>query len=242
MSSVETTSPFPETRWTLILRARSSVGGQEAEAALNELCTAYWQPLYMYLRRLGLDPEHAQDTVQGFLGHLLRSQGLERAEAPRGRFRNYLITALRNYLVSEHRRVHAAKRAGTAEHIPLDAQPAESVFLALLSETPSPEAAFDRQWAQTIWTQALARLRAEHQRRGRLPVFETLAPHLTDAAGESHTALAGQLGLSTNGVAIQLFRMRRRLRELVLEEIETTVGSDADLQQELAHFLSLWAP
>jgi RNA polymerase sigma-70 factor (ECF subfamily) len=235
------TGVFPDTRWSLILRLRVPGDGGSADLALNELCRIYWQPLYAFLRRSGHDPEPAKDVVQGFLAQLLANKGFARPGPPEGRFRQFLLGALRNYLISEARKQAAIKRGGGVDMVPLDAELAEEVFQTQAAEPLSPEAAFDRQWAQTVWTQALRRLREEQQARGKAQLFDLLKPCLVEELRQNHAAVAAATGLSGAGVALVLHRLRRRLRELVIEELAQTVGAHADLDDELNYFLSIWS-
>jgi RNA polymerase sigma-70 factor (ECF subfamily) len=231
---------FPDTRWSLILQLRMPKDKESVAEALNELCRAYWQPLYIYLRRSGREAEAAKDSVQGFLAYFLSKRGFERIGPTDGRFRHFLLGALRNYLVSEARKEQAVKRGGEADVVPLDVEQAEEVFRAEAAESLSAEAAFDRQWAQTVWTQALRRLRQEQVLRGKEQAFEALKPYLAEEAKRGNAHVAAQAGLSPSAVAVAVHRLRRRLRELVLEELAQTVGTKSDLDNELNYFLSIW--
>jgi len=240
MAVIEQAAVFPETRWSLILRVRGPDGGADSETALNELCRTYWQPLYAYLRRGGNDAEAAKDLVQGFLAHLLGKDGFVRERSTQGRFRYFLLAALRNYLVSEARKENAARRGGGVDVVPLDLEQAEALFQIQAAEPFTPEADFDRHWAQTVWTRALQRLREEQRSRGKEALFDALKPGLVDDLRPRHTEVAASLGLSPTAVALALHRLRRRLKELVIAELAQTVGSHADLDDEITYFLSLW--
>jgi RNA polymerase sigma-70 factor (ECF subfamily) len=241
MADVVQPASFPETRWSLILRVRARGDQTLAAQALNDLCQAYWQPLYIYLRRSGLAPEAAEDIVQGFLAQMLSNDSFERVAPAKGRFRHFLLATLRNYLISQARRDGALKRGGEAHLVPLNVAQAEELFQVQASESLSPEVAFDRQWAQTVWTRALQQLRAELARRGKERMFDVLKVHLTEEPGHNHDALAAQLGVAPGFVALTLHRLRRRLRELVMDELAETVGEDGDLREELEYFLSIWS-
>jgi DNA-directed RNA polymerase specialized sigma24 family protein len=241
VESVQQVGVFPDTRWSLILRLRAPEGAPSAEQALNELCQIYWQPLYAFLRRSGHDPEVSKDLVQGFLTHLLSNRGFARVGPTDCRFRQFLLGALRNFLISEARRQGAAKRGGGVDVVSLDVEQAEQIFQTLADDSLSPAAAFDRQWAQSVWTRALQRLREEQAGRGKMQLFETLKPCLTEAPGQNHAAEAQATGLSPAAVALAVHRLRRRLREMVIDELSQTVGAHADLDAELNYFLSIWS-
>ncbi len=231
---------FPATQWSVILAAGRGASAN-SRAALEVLCRSYWTPLYGFARREGYSPEAAQDLVQGFLARLLEREDLSRIGPNQGRFRSYLLAGLRNYLVAEIRREQAQKRGGGAACIPLEAEEAEPLIRGVLANTPSPEAAFDRRWAETILERALARLQDEHGSRGKQGQFDALKTCLAGFDGLDYEALGKSLNMSAGAVAVTVHRMRQRLRELVRHEVAQTVGSEADLQEELRHLLTLWS-
>jgi len=231
---------FPATQWSLVLTAGRG-GTERSRAALEALCRAYWTPLYSYARREGHPPEVAQDLVQGFLARFLERDDLSRVGPEQGRFRSYLLAGLRNYLVAELRRERALKRGGGAVCISLQAEEAEAWVQGVISDTASPESAFDRRWAETILERALATLRDEHVARGKEHHFEALKACLAGGDGLDYAALGASVGLSQGAVAVAVHRMRHRLRELVRQEVAQTVGSESDLQEELRHLLTLWS-
>jgi RNA polymerase sigma factor (sigma-70 family) len=241
MGATQPAQVFPETRWSLILRRPGARDGVGSQTALNELCRMYWQPLYGYLRRSGNQAEAAKDLVQGFLTHLLSRDGLARDHRTQCRFRYFLLASLRNYLVSEGRKQHAVKRGGGVDLVQLDLEQAEVVFQTQAAEPFTPEAGFDRQWAQTVWTRALQRLREEQRARGKERLFDALKPGLVDDLHPRHPEVAAALGLTAAAVALILHRLRRRLKALVIDELAQTVGSHGDLDDELNYFLSLWS-
>jgi RNA polymerase sigma-70 factor (ECF subfamily) len=241
MALTQQVEVFPETRWSLILRRPGPESGVSSETALNELCQMYWQPLYAYLRRSGNDGETAKDLVQAFLAHLLSKHGFQRTSPTQSRFRYFLMGALRNYLVSEGRKQNAAKRGGRVDRVPLDVEKAEEVFQTQAAEALTAQAAFDRQWAQTAWTRALQRLREEQRARGKERLFEALKPGLTEDFRPRHSEVASALKLPATTVALAVHRLRRRLKELVIDELSQTVGTHGDLDDELAYFLSIWS-
>jgi DNA-directed RNA polymerase specialized sigma24 family protein len=232
---------FPDTRWSLIIRLRTPESRESATEVLNELCEAYWQPLYAYLRRSGQDVESAKDIVQGFLAHFLSRSGFEQVGPATGRFRHFLLGSLRNYVVSQARKDAALKRGGQVEVVPLDLEQAEEMFETLGPVALTPEAAFDRQWAQTVWSRAFQRLREEQRTRGKEQLFEALRPALTEDFREKSSDLVAATGLSSSTIAVGVHRLRRRLRQLVIDELSQTVGAHGDLEEELDYFLSMWS-
>lgn len=228
---------FPLTRWSLVLEVRGDPA--RSRAALETLLRLYWPPLYAYLLADGQTPEDARDLVQGYLARLLERADLARVQPGQGRFRSYLLAGLRHYLVSEIRRETAVKR-GAGAVVSLDTEEAAASLAERPAPGAGPEVVYDRQWARLILQQAFDRLRREQAAQGKQTQFEILAPALAGAGEEGHAALAGRLGLSPGAVALAVHRLRQRLRELVRYEVSQTVGSAADLEDELRYLLAVW--
>jgi len=219
---------FPTTRWSLILGSRQ--GAEARREALEALFAAYWKPLYFYLRRKGLRVEAAEDAVQGLFAQLLERDFLERLDPARGRFRSYLKTAADHYLVNLHEKDAALKRGGDLRFVSLDVVLAER---DLPGAPERPDDAYDREWALEVMERALARLRRDFEdgtRRGRVDVvlrFFSLesAPPYAEAAAAS--------GMSVSQFKAALHRARRRFREILREEVASTVDDPTQAEAEL---------
>lgn len=225
---------FPVTRWTIVSMARSA-DDAAARQALEELCGAYWYPLYGFARRRGLPPEDAEDAVQAFFLKLLEQGSLGRVDRERGRLRSYLLGALSNFLAQRWRNESTAKRGGGVKPIAIDRGWAEE-RLAAGAGSGAETADFDREWAYALIDRVFERLRHFHESRGRGTVFAALKGGLLgDGDYGDEAALATRLGLTGAGVRSAVFQMRQRFRRYVEEEIRDTVDSDADFREELAH-------
>lgn len=229
---------FPATQWSLVLQAGSRTEG--SREALEKLARAYWTPLYAYLRRDGHDPHGAEDLLQGFFARLLAREDLASVAPAQGKFRSYLLAGLRNHLVSEARREQAQKRGGRHETVALDTGEPERELAGSVAPPVTPEAEFDRRWARTVLERALEQLRAEHAGRGRAALYETLKPGLVGDLDHDYAQLGQAAGLSAGAVAVAVHRLRQRLRELVRLEVMQTVGTAAELEDELRHLLRVW--
>ncbi len=229
---------FPTTHWTVIIGS----GGQslESDAALEELCRAYWHPLYAFVRRSGIRPHDAQDLVQGFIHRLIERRDLATLSPDKGRFRTYLLTALRNYVIKQAEHQKAAKRGGGRPLLSLDADEAERFTLPDLS-AESPEVAFDRQWAKTVLRRGLERLRSEFIARNKEPLFEALLPCLEGVEAKEYEGLEAKLGMKKGAIAVTVHRMRGRLQELLRAEVLQTVGSGPEAEKELLELLETLA-
>ena len=228
---------FPSTLWALVLDAGASAGNSPA---LEDLCRAYWPPLYSFLRRQGRSPHDAEDLVQGFLARLLAREDLAGVGPEKGRFRTFLLTSLRNFTIKQALRDKALKRGGGQIPIPINAEEAERLCGPDLTAN-SPEAAFDRAFAQAAVTRAFAALRAEHRARGKEEFFATLSPFLDGAEPEGYEAAAAKLGIAPGTVAVTVHRMRGRLRELLRAEVRQLCNSAAEEEQEMKYLLEVWS-
>lgn len=238
--------PFPQsftsTHWSVVLRAGRGTDSERL-AALDVLCRTYWYPLYAFLRRSGREPADAEDLVQGFFARLLDGSLLGNlTPAGKGRFRSVLLTALKNYATDVHRAAASAKRGGHTEQIPLDAAMAEEQWHMQADVASSPDQTYDRAWAAATLAAAGARLRAEHERAGKLPLFDALWPRLSGsgiAAGNEDVARA--LGLSPGAVATAATRLRERYAEAIRAEISQCVETEAEVDEEIRHLLALFS-
>ncbi len=230
--SVRPSAAFPTTRWTLIASAGSPAGSQRDEALL-ELCRAYWQPVYWFIRRCGHPADSAQDLAQDFFLWLLEKPFLERAEPDRARFRSYLLGGLKHFLSDEADRRRALKRGGPGL-VPMTIEDAEERHWRNLRDTETPETVFDRQYALTIVNRATKELRTEMARQGKEEVFIKLQGCLTGAADQvPYAELAAQLGTTEGAVRVTIHRLRRRCRDLIRAEIANLVLDPADVDAEL---------
>ena len=231
---------FETTHWSLVLKAKDdrAPGGI---AALEKLCRAYWQPLYSHARRRGYSPADAQDLTQEFFSRLIARNALEGVNPTAGRFRSFLLASLDHLMANEADKAQTLKRGGGHRFISLDGEEAESRFARETAgrADDSPEKAFDRGWALTVLERALARLREEMTAAGKRSQFDRLKVFLSDVAREGdYAALADPLGLDSGGVAVAVHRLRKRYREIVCSEIAQTVGTEAEVNDEMRHLFA----
>lgn len=225
---------FATTQWSVVVRAGARDDAQ-SRAALAELCRRYWYPLYAYVRRRTPDSHAAQDLTQDFFARLLE-QNLPATAAPeRGKFRAYLLTALRNFLANAHERSTAEKRGGGRAPLALDFEAGESRWSAGPIDGDTPERVFEREWAVALLDAVLNRLRAEYVEASDERTFDLLQPTLVGGAGEgsSFAKLAAELGLSESATRQAASRFRRRYRELLHAEVAATLDDRMDVDAEI---------
>jgi RNA polymerase sigma-70 factor (ECF subfamily) len=224
---------FNTTHWSVVLLAGQAEGSQ-AEAALENLCRAYWYPLYAYVRRQGHPPHDAQDLTQEFFARLLEKKYLRFAAQERGRFRSFLLKSLQHFLVNEWVRGQAQKRGGGRKVLSLDDEVAERNYLQEPADQLAPESLYDKRWAVTVLDRAMERLSADYAAAGKRELFGQLkCLLLAEGSGESYRKLAGPLGLSEGAVKVAVHRLRHRFREVVRAEIVQTVATPAEVDEEL---------
>lgn len=210
----------------------------QAGAALENLCQAYWYPLYAFVRRLGRSPHDAQDLVQSFFAACIEKNYLAGASQEKGRFRSFLLLALKRFLANEWDKARAQKRGGKQTALSLDSLTAEERYALEPVERLSPDKLFDRRWAMTVLENVLKRLREEQADSGRIVAFEQLKECLTSSGrGTPYAELAARLGVSEAAVKVSVHRLRQRYRKILEEEIANTVASPSDIQEERRHLL-----
>jgi RNA polymerase sigma-70 factor (ECF subfamily) len=232
---------FVTTCWTEVLLA----GEQEspgARAALEHLCQLYWYPIYAFIRHQVNDPHEAEDHTQEFFRLLIEKNYLGAVDRERGRFRSFLLVAVKRFLINAHKHATRQKRGGGQTHLSLDLEQAEHHFQAELATQLSPEEIFDRRWARTVLDQATAQLQAEHATAGKMELFAVLGGFLTDESRfGDYSEAAKKLGLTPSAVAVAVHRLRQRFRQLLREAVKPTVADPAEVDEEMKHLVSLAA-
>jgi RNA polymerase sigma factor (sigma-70 family) len=230
---------MPTTRWTLVEAAGSDASSCDRRKALEILSQDYWRPIYTFIRKWGHQPEDAEDLTQSFLISFIERNSFDGAAAENGKFRTWLLASLKNYLLSDKRDRNRLKRGGGATHLSIDRDLGESWLESCQADGHSPESIFEQQWAASILERALARLEALCKRDGREHQFEVLMPLIagTEERG-GYTPAAQALNLTEGSTRSAVFRLRKRLRALVRDEVAATVASKEDLDEEIEQFFS----
>ena len=206
----------------------------QADRALEELCRTYWFPLYAYVRRRGHNKQDAEDLVQAFFARFLEKNHLAGLDSERGRFRAFLLASLKHFLANEWDKARAQKRGGGAAHLSLDWQTADTKFQVAATNEPSPEQAFDREWALALLAKVIERLQKECAADGKAKLFAQLKIFLM--AGNRETAqseIAQTLGLEAGAVRVAIHRLRKRYRVLLREEIAQTLTDESQVAAEM---------
>ncbi len=236
---------FASTRWTIVLDAgESQTPPDEALSALSELCRIYWRPIFLFLRRQGSNPDDAQDLTQGFFAHLIESRAYARADPEKGRFRSFLLGALKHFVA--HARAHdrRQKRGGGMILGQLDtAAIAEADARAASLQTWSAERVYEREWAETLLRQALDRLAEECALAGKDELFKQLNSHLSvsSEAAVPYEEMSLRLGRPITTLRSDVARLRSRYRAILREEVGGTVAKASEVDAELRHLCEVLA-
>jgi DNA-directed RNA polymerase specialized sigma24 family protein len=211
---------FHTTNWSLILAA-AAPGNQENDA-LADLCAQYWPPVQAFIRREGHGAADADDLTQGFFARLLEKGYVAQADRARGRFRSFLLAAVKHFLANERERAAAQKRGGTLEHVPVDHEDAEGAL--------TPEQAFHRRWALHVIDRVLERVKEE----GPAGQLERLLPFVTGEADRGDYAdVAAATGTSEGALRVAVHRLRGRFRHHLREIVAATVADAHQVDDEI---------
>jgi len=220
---------FATTRWTIVRDAGASAG-----EALETLCSAYWFPIYAYVRRHGFSKEDAEDLTQAFFAKLLERRDFTGLKQENGRFRAFLLAALKHFLANERDRVGRLKRGGNITHLSLDWQSADTQFQIADGGQVPPDAAYDREWALALLERVVVRLGDEFSAEGKAERFSRMKPFLTMGKGEVPYATAAKdLLMDEGALRVAVHRLRKRYRELLREEIAHTLSDPAMVEEEM---------
>jgi RNA polymerase sigma-70 factor (ECF subfamily) len=227
---------FHTTRWTRVRLAKEE--SEDGRRALADLCAAYYEPVVAFLNRELRDADAAREMGHGFFAEMLAGGTIAAAERDRGRFRSYLLGAVKHFLAHQRQAARRLKRGGGVAPVPLDDDAGGPVEIAdpnLLT----PDAAFDRQWALTTISRALEMVRRECEEEGRGDFFQRLKPWLTgDAQHGDQGAVADACGMSAAALKMAISRLRRRFRDCLRAEVAGTLDDegliDAEMQELFA--------
>lgn len=230
---------FTTTHWSVVLKAGDGASPLAA-AALEQLCRHYWFPLYVYVRRQGFVPTDAEDLTQGFFHQLIEKEFLKDVDPNKGRFRSFLLAAIKHYVLNQRKHAGRLKRGGDQFMVPFDPNEAETRFRAEPATGSTAERAFDRRWAMTVMELGLQRLGDEYLEAGKEQLFQVLKKFISaEAVPGEYGELAPGLGLTKNAVGVAVHRLRQRYGELIRVEIANTVAQPLEIEEEMRYLLGL---
>ncbi len=231
---------FVTTHWSLVGAAKPDEASQtRAREALEELCRAYWYPLYAFVRSRGYSAVDAQDLTQAFFARIIETCGFAFADRERGRFRSYLLGAMKHFLANEWHRTQTQKRGGQVRFIEWDALDLEARYAEASEQSDNPELIFDREWALQTIAGALQALRDEMAKAGKSEQFDALKGSLSGQEESPRDQIAACLDMSEDAVKVAVHRLRQRYRKLLRAAIAETVSNEADLNDEMRYLVAV---
>jgi RNA polymerase sigma-70 factor (ECF subfamily) len=202
--------------------------------ALADLCQGYWQPVYAFIRRNGHPPDEAQDLTQAFFAEFLEKNYVRNADRNRGRFRSFLLSAVKHFLSHQRDRAQAQKRGGGQTHLSIDAGSAETWYAPAAVDNLTPESLFERRWALSVLERVLAKLKTGFEQTHPAVDFNRLMTFLNgDSNDDRYEDWANETGASPGSLRNTVYRMRKKYRELLRAEIAETVADPAENEDEI---------
>lgn len=211
-------------------------GLPEREQALELLCSRYWHPLYAFIRRRGFTVEQAEDLTQEFFARLLAAKSLEDVSPERGKFRAFLLAALKNFLANEWDRSRRLKRGGGEPVLSLDLVEGEAWLASDHSPAGTEDAFFDRHWAKAFTAAVMHSLKRQAREDGALDRFEALKVFLaSEPSANTYEDVAARLGMNVPAVKSAIHRLRRQYGQMVRDEMAATLVNEADVEAEIRY-------
>jgi RNA polymerase sigma factor (sigma-70 family) len=238
---------FPATQCAVIA-ATASPDPQVREQALAMLVTAYWKPVYKYIRiKWKASNEDAKDLTQAFFTRTLEKDFFERYDPVRARFRTYLRTCLDGFVANERKAAGRIKRGGAMQQLALDFEEAEDE-VRLYGRPPATDLDefFHQEWVRHVLGLAVDELRRQCQAAGKavhFALFERYdleGPQIPEKL--TYAKLGEQFALSTSEVTNYLACARRQFRSLVLDMLRASTGNEEEFRAEAARLLGGTGP
>jgi RNA polymerase sigma factor (sigma-70 family) len=239
MKEFRANDEFETTHWSLVVSSREK-DSEIRRDSLGELCEAYWYPLFAYLRRKGHSPEQAADYVQSFFLELIDKEFLDAVSPEKGHFRWFLMSAIQRYVAKQIAKQSAQKRGGNRQFFSLNVDDAEQRYQLEPVNGWSAEKLYDRRWAMAVLQQALDRLQAEQEKKGKLELYLALQPTLSGVSMtlDQYTEIGARFGILAGAVKVAALRLRQKYRDTIRDIVAQTVVESAEVADELNELLS----
>ncbi len=240
MSLSSADSAFHSTRWTLVLRSRGDE--PEARTALGELCEVYWAPVFRFLRSEGRSEDDSRELAQEFFARLLARGGFDGADPAKGRFRSYLLGALKHFLAERRRNEGREKRGGGAVIESIEAGGTETCPGLQIHDSSAtvPDSYFDREWALAVMDRGLVIVQAAYRESGKEAQFEILKAWLIgDAESLPQVEAAKELNMTPGAIKVAIHRLRQAFGDAIRAEIAQTVSDTDEIAGELRYLIEV---
>lgn len=233
-------SGFHTTRWTVVLAAREASASPASSDAVATLYAKYWYPIYAFIRRKGSTSHEAEDLTQEFFCRVSQRNWLENVHPAKGKFRSFLLVCVKHFLANERDKALAQRRGGGCHVVPLEREDAETRYSLEPADPLTPEMLFERRWVFELLEKTIQSLRLEYAQTNRLDLFEELQCFLPGGKeGCSRAEVARKRGLSANALDVAIHRLRQRFGVLLRQKVAETVSSEAEVDEEIRHLMSI---
>ena len=231
---------FTTTHWSVVLEAKSD-NTTHATVALGKLCRTYWEPIHTYISSYREHRSEAEDLTQQFFARFLEKEHYKLANRERGRFRSFLLTAVKHFLINERERASALKRGRGVTPVSLDEEvPGEDRPRIELAHERTADQAYEYSWALALLSHVRSRLESEFRDAGNLQRFAVLENFLPGQETDlTYAQAAVQAGVPEGTIKSDVHRLKKRYRELLREEVAHTVTCPAEIDEELRHLVTV---
>jgi RNA polymerase sigma-70 factor (ECF subfamily) len=232
---------FLTTQWSLI----EVVGGDDEDrdrVLIGALLQRYWKPVYCFLRRRGYGNEEAKDLTQSFFHEVVLGRHLiQRADRSKGRFRCFLLVALRNYVAATREKDCAQKRMPGGTLIPLEMADESRLSTACMELTP--EDSFNYVWVSALFEHVLQEVKNACYEDGKTVHWHlfrdrVLGPIMDAVDPPTLNDLCHKYGIKDPTAASNMVvTVKRRFRTVIRTHLRTLVSSDDEVDCELAEIM-----
>ena len=197
--------------------------------------------MYAYIRSRGYSDADAKDFTQGFFERLLRLNGLAKADPRHGRLRSYLLSSVKNFLISQHEHAASQKRGGNVVITSFDEEWAGNAFATEPVDEMTPDRLYQRRWALTVLEFAFELLREEYVADGKMEQYDRLRPMLgfTAECERNYADVSAQMGVPVSTLKVHVHRLRQRWKEILREQVALTLAdpTEENIKDELRELL-----
>ncbi|MBI4245183.1 MAG: sigma-70 family RNA polymerase sigma factor [Planctomycetes bacterium] len=227
---------FPNTVWGVVIQAKDR-NAKECREKLGELISMYWPAVYKYIRNMwNKSNEEAKDLAQEFFTVFLEKDYLKPVSKDKGKFRTYVKTTLKHFLINSQKRQNAQKRGGDAQTVSYSGVQNESVQDERTSE---PADFFDREWSRTIITKSIENLRKKLVSENKHEYFEVFDSYYNSSNKSTYKEISRKLGIKDTDVTNYLSYTKLLLKKLIRKEVCAYVADEVDVEDELKYILSI---
>ena len=238
-----TAETFLTTHWSLIEDIQKQKNPERA--MIHLLLKRYWKPVYLYLRRTGCENEEAKDLTQGFFHEIVLGRRLvQKADPSKGRFRAFLLHALKQYVIDTKRRQSIQANIPPDKLVSLEI--ADQPLLPQSSSQWSPEECFLYAWKSAILDQTLADVKedcisATQETHWRVFRDHLLRPTLEGREPPLLKELCRRYSIASEKTASNMvITVKRRFQRLLKKRLRSMVSSDTEADEEMQEILKTW--